>query len=493
MSSLPHSTREMLYLTSAPTTLSPSYTSESLFATRITNLPLPASTSFPTLSPTPSSHTSQTATTEDNHPTIGEPVGLAYEENEKVNFPLLILIFLLVLISLVSLVVAVLTLFRVYFRRRESIRLKMAKFRSSHHEISVFNPLYVSPSVLTEGVYQDAIEMCDFTDDHGLSISSTDSCLKLQMPPLFLGPNVFPWATQPLPEISSENFTELDVLGSGHFGEVVLAHTKGLCLRNRQLVKAGDDEQESQILVAVKKLQSNPSQTEREVFDKEIKFVSHITHPNILRLLGVCHSDPAFIMMEYTEGGDLNQFLQSYSEIVTTTSHTSQTQISTSTLLYMASQISNAMQYLAGFDYVHRDIATRKCLVGKNFLVKLSDLGVNMNTYQSHYYCISGDKLLPIRWMATECFSGKFSEKSDVWAFGVTMWELFTLAKDLPYPHLSDEEVIHNALQIEHFLPPTKPNACPQAVYQIMQQCWAINLQHRATFQEINEMFKTCI
>ena len=328
------------------------------------------------------------------------------------------------------------------------------------------------------GIYSEPINHLDFTRNR-MEGGTND--------PQFLGP-IYPLASalpeiyQDPSEINSGNITEKKKLRTGQFGEVVLANTNGLSLKTMCLSKT-DDNPSISILVAVKKLQSNPSQTQREVFDKEVKFMSHIKHPNILRLLGVCHSDPAFIMMEYTDRGDLNQFLQSYSEIVTTSS--SQTQITPSELVYIASQIASGMQYLASLKFVHRDLATRNCFVTTNNSIKVGDYCANMSLYQSSYYRIRGNKMMPIRWMATECFSGKFSEKSDVWAFGVTMWELFTLAKDVPYPHLSDEEVIHNSLKREYRQFPVKPAACPQPVYEVMEKCWATDMRHRPTFQSI--------
>ena len=328
------------------------------------------------------------------------------------------------------------------------------------------------------GIYSEPINHLDFTRNR---MEGGENY------PQFLGP-IYPLASA-LPEshrdpaeVTSGNITEKKKLGTGQFGEVVLANTNGLSLKTMSLSKT-DDNPSISILVAVKKLQSNPSQTQREVFDKEVKFMSHIKHPNILRLLGVSHSDPAFIMMEYTEGGDLNQFLQSYSEIVTTSS--SQTQITPSELVYIASQIASGMQYLASLKFVHRDMATRNCFVTTNNSIKVGDYGANMSLYQSSYDRIRGNRMMPIRWMATECFSGNFSEKSDVWAFGVTMWELFTLAKDVPYPHLSDEEVIHNSLKREYRQFPVKPAACPQPVYEVMEKCWVTDMRHRPTYQDI--------
>ena len=332
------------------------------------------------------------------------------------------------------------------------------------------------------GIYSESINHLDFTRNRMEGGGNK---------PQFISPiytaAVVPESYQDPAEVTSENISEKMKLGTGQFGEVVLANTKDLSLKTMRLSKT-DDKGNVSVAAAVKKLQSNASQTKREAFDKEAEFMSHIKHPNVLRLLGVCHHDPAFIMMEFTEEGDLNQFLQSYSEIVTTSSN--QTQMTSSELVYIASQIASGMQYLTSLKFVHRDLATRNCFIGTNNSIKVGDVGVNTSLYQSSYYRIRGNRMMPIRWMATECFSGKFSEKSDVWAFGVTIWELFTLAKDLPYPHLSDEEVIHNALKREYRQFPVKPVVCPQPVYEVMERCWAVDMRHRPTFQKIIRMLQ---
>ena len=328
-----------------------------------------------------------------------------------------------------------------------------------------------------ENIYSESINPSDFThrdsEQTGEEEVTSDP---LVYAPIYPAPTALPESFELPPELTVDNIKEKRPIRTGQFGEVVLASTVGLSLKDIHLSKT-DTNQEISITVAVKKLKPQPTSTQQRAFDVEAKFLSQLRHPNIVRVLGLCYHDPAFIMMEYMREGDLSQFLQKYTEIATAPSTT--TQIVPSTLVYMASQIASAMKHLSALNFVHRDLATRNCLVGKNFTVKVADLGVDKSIYQSHYYRVQGYILLPIRWMATECFSGKFSEKSDVWAFGVTMWEMFTLAKYLPYPHLSDDEVIQNALKREYRLLPSRSAACPEQVYEIMEQCWIVDLKQR--------------
>ena len=332
-------------------------------------------------------------------------------------------------------------------------------------------------SAFNAGIYNESINPLDFTRDRMKDGKDYPEILA----PVCISAPVLSETDQDCTKVTSTNIIEKMKLGTGHFGEVVLADTNGLSLKTMKLSKT-DDNQNISIVVAVKKMKP----THQEAFNNEVKFMCQLRHPNVLRLLGVCYQDPAFIMMEYTEEGDLNQFLQKYSEIVTTQS--SEDQVTLSELVYIASKIASGMQYLAKLNFIHRDLATRSCFVGRNNSIKVGSLGVNTSLYKSNYYRIRGNRLLPIRWMASECFNGKFSEKSDVWAFGVTMWELFTLAKKVPYPHLSDDEVIHNALKREYRQFPSQPTGCPDDVYEIMEQCWNIDMKQRTTFKELHRM-----
>ena len=211
----------------------------------------------------------------------------------------------------------------------------------------------------------------------------------------------------------------------------MLAQTIGLSQKVLKLSETDDDKTVT-LQVAVKMLKRNTSKKQKQAFEKEHMFMSRLNHPNVIRMLAVCSEGVPFIMMEYMENGDLNQYLQTFTAISIESVH-SASEIEMNSLVYMSTQIANAMIYLTSKNYVHNDSATRNCLVGQHFLVKIGDFGMSCNLYKSHYYIVRGHAILPVCWMATECFYGKFSVKTDVWAFGVTLWEIFSLAKEKPY------------------------------------------------------------
>ena len=334
-----------------------------------------------------------------------------------------------------------------------------------------------------ETVYSEPIQPSLFTHPAGTA-SDTDELHPYA--PIYTIPINLPESKKLLLKVFGSNIREIRELGMGQFGNVILAETVDLSPKDLRLSESDDDKSKS-TLVTVKKLKSNAPRTTKEAFEKEVNFMSRLTDRNVIRILGVCHEDTPFIMMEYMEKGDLNQYLQKFKTVSTTDSEL-QGLITTRTLVYMTTQIASAMKYLASHNFVHRDLATRNCLVGPNYLVKISDFGMSRSLYDSHYYCIHGRFALPVRWMAFECFYGKFSPKSDVWAFGVTMWEIFTLAKQKPYNDMSDKQVVEDALRGKNRKILAKPDVCSLEEYKILLECWAHNSEQRATFEQLFQL-----
>ncbi|XP_008573554.1 PREDICTED: epithelial discoidin domain-containing receptor 1 isoform X3 [Galeopterus variegatus] len=253
------------------------------------------------------------------------------------------------------------------------------------------------------------------------------------------------------------------------------------------------------LLVAVKILRPDATKNARNDFLKEVKIMSRLKDPNIIRLLGVCvQDDPLCMITDYMENGDLNQFLSAHqledkaAEGAPRDGEAVQgPTISYQMLLHVAAQIASGMRYLATLNFVHRDLATRNCLVGENFTIKIADFGMSRNLYAGDYYRVQGRAVLPIRWMAWECIlMGKFTTASDVWAFGVTLWEVLMLCRAQPFGQLTDEQVIENAGEFfrdqgrQVYL--SRPPACPQGLYELMLRCWSREPEQRPPFSQLH-------
>uniref|UniRef100_A0A665VVV0 receptor protein-tyrosine kinase n=1 Tax=Echeneis naucrates TaxID=173247 RepID=A0A665VVV0_ECHNA len=301
--------------------------------------------------------------------------------------------------------------------------------------------------------------------------------------------NLFAGTDSSMKEFPRHKLTFKEKLGEGQFGEVHLCEAEGMQdFLDEVLSIEGNNE--SPLLVAVKTLREDANKNARNDFLKEIRIMSRLRDPNIVRLLAVCvDTDPLCMITEYMENGDLNQFL---SNKITLFFFSVYSTLSYSKLIEMAVQIASGMKYLSSLNFVHRDLATRNCLVGKNYTIKIADFGMSRNLYRGDYYRIQGRAILPIRWMSWESILlGKFTMASDVWAFGVTLWEILTLCKEQPYSHLSDEQVIENTGEFfrdqgkQVYLP--KPPCCPERVYtDLMLSCWRRNAKQRPSFQEMH-------
>uniref|UniRef100_A0A8C7L3Q9 Discoidin domain-containing receptor 2 n=1 Tax=Oncorhynchus kisutch TaxID=8019 RepID=A0A8C7L3Q9_ONCKI len=294
-------------------------------------------------------------------------------------------------------------------------------------------------------------------------------------------------------EFPRKLLTFKEKLGEGQFGEVHLCEAEGMkeFIDEDFSFNISDNQP---VLVAVKMLRADANKNARNDFLKEIKIMSRLKDPNIIRLLAVCIcSDPLCMITEYMENGDLNQFLSRHEPEGQMALISNVTTVGYSDLRYMATQIASGMRYLSSLNFVHRDLATRNCLVGKNYTIKIADFGMSRNLYSGDYYRIQGRAVLPIRWMSWESILlGKFTTASDVWAFGVTLWETLTFCKEQPYSQLTDEQVIENTGEFfrdqkrQIYLP--QPVLCPDSLYKIMLCCWRRNTKERPSFQEIHRV-----
>ncbi|NXL77086.1 DDR2 protein, partial [Leptocoma aspasia] len=322
-------------------------------------------------------------------------------------------------------------------------------------------------------------------------------------------------------EFPRKLLTFKEKLGEGQFGEVHLCEVEGMeKFTGKDFALEGlDGSSDRPMLVAVKMLRADANKNARNDFLKEIKIMSRLNDPNIIRLLAVCITDdPLCMITEYMENGDLNQFLSRQQASGPVAGHApTQGQAvllapgtpcleppsfcsfvpcaPNSDLRFMATQIASGMKYLSSLNFVHRDLATRNCLVGKHYTIKIADFGMSRNLYSGDYYRIQGRAVLPIRWMSWESILlGKFTTASDVWAFGVTLWETFTLCREQPYSQMSDEQVIENTGEFfrdqgrQTYLP--QPVLCPDSVYKLMLSCWRRDTKDRPSFQDIHRLLQ---
>ncbi|XDV28919.1 hypothetical protein PO909_032112 [Leuciscus waleckii] len=156
-------------------------------------------------------------------------------------------------------------------------------------------------------------------------------------------------------------------------------------------------------------------------------------------------------------------------------------------MIQMAGEIADGMAYLNANKFVHRDLAARNCMVAEDFTVKIGDFGMTRDIYETDYYRKGGKGLLPVRWMSPESLKdGVFTTNSDVWSFGVVLWEIATLAEQ-PYQGMSNEQVLRFVMEGGLL---DKPDNCPDMLFELMRMCWQYNPKMRPSFLEIINSIK---
>ena len=257
-----------------------------------------------------------------------------------------------------------------------------------------------------------------------------------------------------------------DKIGEGEFGVVYKARAPGL--------KRGDWEISADEFVAVKMLKSDADFKTMLDFQKEVDTAVNFEHRNVIRLLGICTKqiNQTCMIFEYMELGALRELLWKSNPRNLDFYQLSPDEVTvkSSQFLSICIQLAKGLDYLSKKRFVHRDIATRNCLVDSQFVCKIADFGLSRDVYESDYYKVdSKSACLPVRWMPPESLLyGRFTIKSDVWSYGVLMWEVFTFATQ-PYFGASNQEVIDN---IRGLVLLECPLLCTQEIYDVMLQCW---------------------
>lgn len=309
-------------------------------------------------------------------------------------------------------------------------------------------------------------------------------------------------AIESFPKYDKASIKYIRQLGQGNFG--IVFHAKAQSLE--------EDGKETEVAVKTLKEEDYSSEVVED-FVREAKLMFSFDHPNIVKILGVCLEDmPYYLIFEYMDKGDLAQFLRTSASSLQRRlmnpdgrlrSRTESTlsdeppSLNIEQLTDICKQIANGMKYLALNNHVHRDLACRNCLVkscdwvqtDSGLIIKIGDFGMSQNLYSADYYRVRGQAVLPVRWMSPEAvIYGKFSTDSDIWSFGVVMWEVFSFGMQ-PYYGTSNEEVTESIRRHKIL---AKPTNCSNRLYEIMQMCWTPEAKLRPSFEELYDALGSC-
>ncbi|XP_026576240.1 fibroblast growth factor receptor 3 isoform X6 [Pseudonaja textilis] len=281
-------------------------------------------------------------------------------------------------------------------------------------------------------------------------------------------------------ELARSRLTLGKPLGEGCFGQVVMAEAMGV-----------DKEKPNKpVTVAVKMLKDDATDKDLSDLVSEMEMMKMIgKHKNIINLLGACTQDgPLYVLVEYASKGNLREYLRARRlpgmDYSFDTCKLPEEQLTLKDLVSCAYQVARGMEYLASQKCIHRDLAARNVLVTEDNVMKIADFGLARDVHNIDYYKKTTNGRLPVKWMAPEAlFDRVYTHQSDVWSFGVLLWEIFTLGGS-PYPGIPVEELF-KLLKEGHRM--DKPANCTPDLYMIIRECWHAVPSQRPTFKQLVE------
>uniref|UniRef100_A0A8C6GPW4 Fibroblast growth factor receptor n=1 Tax=Mus spicilegus TaxID=10103 RepID=A0A8C6GPW4_MUSSI len=298
--------------------------------------------------------------------------------------------------------------------------------------------------------------------------------------PMLAGVSEYELPEDPKWEFPRDKLTLGKPLGEGCFGQVVMAEAVGI----------DKDKPKEAVTVAVKMLKDDATEKDLSDLVSEMEMMKMIgKHKNIINLLGACTQDgPLYVIVEYASKGNLREYLRArrppgmeYSYDI---NRVPEEQMTFKDLVSCTYQLARGMEYLASQKCIHRDLAARNVLVTENNVMKIADFGLARDINNIDYYKKTTNGRLPVKWMAPEAlFDRVYTHQSDVWSFGVLMWEIFTLGGS-PYPGIPVEELF-KLLKEGHRM--DKPTNCTNELYMMMRDCWHAVPSQRPTFKQLVE------
>ncbi|KAM9450860.1 macrophage colony-stimulating factor 1 receptor [Clarias gariepinus] len=355
----------------------------------------------------------------------------------------------------------------------------------------------------------------------------------------YIDPTQLPY--NPRWEFPRDRLTFGQVLGSGAFGKVVEATALGLETNNHVTQ------------VAVKMLKSSALSEEKEALMCELKILSHLgSHTNIVNLLGACtHGGPVLLITEFCSHGDLLNFLrrkapsfisslfhthefsdsQVYRNLLELQNHEGREDINSSYmdmqpgqrsrdcrqgekrgggggggggggqsdpsalsilhLLRFSAHVAQGMDFLASKNCIHRDVAARNVLLSDSLVAKICDFGLARDIMNDSNYVVRGNARLPVKWMSPESiFECLYTVQSDVWSYGILLWEIFSLGRS-PYPDVLVDARFYKMIRCGYQM--SQPDFAPDEMYKIMRMCWSLEPTSRPTFNQISHIIRALL